>query len=55
MRPVRKADKLSLRLWADCLENVGSSMRHNLWATTVCYRDGFAFFLPFIFTQKKTF
>jgi hypothetical protein len=45
-RPARKADS---HLWADCLENVGSSTSHNPPPPSSslpqpCYRDSFAFF-----------
>jgi hypothetical protein len=28
-RPARKAEQTHRRLWADCLENVGTSISHN--------------------------
>jgi hypothetical protein len=30
VRPALKADSLAAHLWADCLENVGTSTSHNL-------------------------
>jgi hypothetical protein len=37
---------------ADCLENVGGSTSHYLWASTACYRVSFAFY--FFYMYKVT-
>jgi hypothetical protein len=38
-RPARKAENITA-----CLENVESSMSHNLWVSTAGYRDNFMFY-----------
>jgi hypothetical protein len=43
-RPAPKAEKLTSRLWADCLENVGTSTSKTLWTSTASYRDSFTLF-----------